>query len=129
MLTGEYEKVNEYVLISLKNGEPENGIYFHNAYAYYKMKEFALCNYWIEEGRSKLLKSEIFMSYLYDYLESQTKQCYDQSLEILKKIIDSDNYDESFDNPDRRFILKEFLDICKITKRFDLMAEYYYELY
>ena len=129
MLTGEYEKVNEYVLISLKNGEPENGIYFHNAYAYYKMKEFALCNYWIEEGRSKLLKSEIFMSYLYDYLESQTKQCYDQSLEILKKIIDSDNYDESFDNQDRRFILKEFLDICKITKRFDLMAEYYYELY
>lgn len=128
MLIEQYEKVNENVLICLKNGEPENGIYFHNAYAYYKMNEIQSSNYWIEEGRSKLLKSEVCMSYLYDYLESQIEHNYKQSIEILEKVINSDYYDESFDNQDRRFILREFMEVCKIEQRYDLIAEYYSEL-
>ncbi len=95
MLIGEYEKVNTHVLVSLQNGEPENGIYFHSAYAYYKLGMVDSCKYWIEEGRSKLLKTENLMSYSYDYLESQLEQSYGKSIDILKNIIGAKDFDES----------------------------------
>lgn len=128
MLIEEYEKVNEYVMISMKYGNPENGIYFHNAYAYYKLNKNKLCEYWIEEGRSKLLKSEVIMSYLYDYLDNQIKGNIEKSIELLRIVIDSKEFDASFDNQDRRFIIKELLGICKLVNRYDVLAEYYPKL-
>lgn len=128
MMTKQYEKVNHFVNLSLKHGNPDNGIYFHSAYAYYKLGMIDSCKYWIEEGRSKLLKTENLMSYSYDYLESQLEQSYGKSIDILKNIIDAKDFDESFNDQDRRFFLKELMEVCKITKRFDLMSEYYLEL-
>lgn len=124
ILIGEYDKVSEYVTLSLKYGLPDNGIYFHNAYAYYKLNRFDLCQFWIDEGKEKLVSAEVPMNKLYNYLESQIAYDYVKSLTILKEILDSENYDENFDNQDYRFVLREFIDLCRNMKRYDLVAEY-----
>ena len=45
------------------------------------------------------------MPYLYDYLGNQIKGNIEKSIEILQTVIDSKDFDASFDNQDRRFII------------------------
>ena len=125
MITENYTKVNKYVELCLQHGIPDNGIYFHNAYSYFKLRKLSSCIYWIGEGKSNLKKNENKMAELYKYLEYRINKDIDNSIKTLVDIIECTEYDPSFDNQDRQFVIKELLETCSLAKKFDLLAEYY----
>lgn len=128
LVTKQYEKVNYFVNLSLKHGNPDNGIYWHNAYSFYKLNEFKSSSYWIEEGRSKLLSSEKMMSQLYDYLEYRINNDLNSSIKILELLLEEKQYDSSFNNQDRKFILKEILELGFITSNNQIITKFGQEL-
>lgn len=120
----QYAEVNKYAALCLKSGIPDNGIYFHNAYSYLKMNEISLCEYWIEEGLSKVKETEPLMKKMYEYLKLRIQNEINMSIDKLIEIIESNETDQCFDNQDRRFVIKELFKLCETTNHHDIASRY-----
>ncbi|WP_278839199.1 hypothetical protein [Holdemania filiformis] len=120
----QYTEVNKYVVLALKHGVPDTGIYFHNAYSYLQLNELSLCEYWTEEGVSKLKENEPLTKKLYEYLKLRMRNEMEKSINKLIEIIESNEIDDCFDNQDRRFVIKELFKLCETTSHSDIASRY-----
>ena len=124
MMLKEYERVNEYVKLSIEHGVVDNGVYFNNAYSYLKLNKISSCQYWINEGRTKMLKSETMLSYLFDYLDYRIENNLQESINVLDHILQTKNYEPSFTNQDRKMVLKEIVELGTETGNTEILSKY-----